>query len=686
MNYALADFAATLEKIKANDETVRKVDFTWTVERIKLTVRGPFPSTLFVADADFCKGAMWLLEQLGTAMQTNTYVNELHLCLPPERLEREGIRPLATWIGTSTSLRVLTLSPVLSDRLISSLVSREDQQEVERVACSELASVLVHAAGQSRLARLNLEHLELPPMTGSLAAILRTGHLRRLDIKSCTADLSENVALKELEMALECNASLELVMPVRLPRIWSTAFHRGLSRQKHLKHMLLERADEEEMPSFLQATSSLEYLRVHTRDVGPSLSLLLSGLRSNSSLTRLALHEMSLRGMGLLLKDVLHHCTTLEDVELSRNRLGDVDFCTLSKSLFLPNSRVRRLAVELNHLNDLSSASVVRQLLTWNCMLQEIQFDGNRFGGAAGVREIACGLARNSTLKSLSLSHCALGNEEIQLIASSLHRNATLEVLHLNFNVFLVDGVIRLVDMLRVNSGLRRLHLINNSIRDEGAELFSKLLRSEKCRLSELRLDHGQVGDYGVMRLTSSLEANSVLEELGLGVGRHVSWRSVESLTNSLPKMAGLRVLHIGNHAFVKSAMAKLADAAIKNHSLIKVDWPDTGDHVYTKVMCAMDRNRVSHVIKAPSILQPYWPSILPSALAWAALETRQASTAVLWGRRVTSIHSAVSSNTMFNVLREVLPDLVHECIRLSPQSTTFMECEPNVVACQWER
>ena len=157
--------------------------------------------------------------------------------------------------------------------------------------------------------------------------------------------------------------------------------------------------------------------------------------------------------------------TSLDVLNLSCNSISDAGVAAVSRAL-LENagSALRQLHLGENIFGVEGCAALRRALESPNCNLETLNLCGNRLGDAA-IKEIAEGLAKNTSLTRLSLIGNSVTDEGCEAIADvALCRNMTLRRLFLNDNRITSTGVLHLERVLGagINCSVEEMPLFNN--------------------------------------------------------------------------------------------------------------------------------------------------------------------------------------------------------------------------------
>merc|ERR1719343_165945 len=106
---------------------------------------------------------------------------------------------------------------------------------------------------------------------------------------------------------------------------------------------------------------------------------------------------------------------------------------------------------------------------------------------AEGVQGKFCvGLGKSTSIKSLCLAACRLGDEGISLLCGPLSTHPSLEHVSLQYNRLEAPAATSLAGMLASNTNLRFLDLSGNSLGPDGAVKLVQGLKKNNGRLRRL--------------------------------------------------------------------------------------------------------------------------------------------------------------------------------------------------------
>ncbi|XP_078514934.1 NACHT, LRR and PYD domains-containing protein 12-like [Lissotriton helveticus] len=352
-----------------------------------------------------------------------------------------------------------------------------------------------------------------------------------------------------------------------------------------------------DLASVLETNSSLTELDLSKnilRDAG--VKRLCKGLKHpNCKLETLRLDHCSLTSSCCEdLASVLETNTSLTELDLRWNELGDAGVKKLCEGLKHPNCKLQTLRLERCSLTGSCCGDLASALET-NSSLTELDLRWNELGDA-GVKKLCEGLKHpNCKLQTLRLNRCSLTGSCCGDLASALETNTSLTELHLGWNEYLGDAGVKklceglkhpncklqklrlescsltgsccedLASVLETNTSLTWLDLRNNEVLgDTGVEKLCEGLKHPNCKLQTLRLDRCSLTDSCCEDLASVLETNTSLTELELG-GNELGDAGVKKLCEGLKHPnCKLLTLSLGGGKLSRETPADLGEALLK--------------------------------------------------------------------------------------------------------------------------
>jgi hypothetical protein len=263
----------------------------------------------------------------------------------------------------------------------------------------------------------------------SLILSFQAGPLGDLAVAAASSGLKNNTTLRELR--------LEDPQDTPVSPIFT-----NLCDHPHLRRLCLRGrvADLAGLDNLLLSDNSkITELEIH-RSLGGRLPIMdltrvLHALARRPALTKLELYSYALgRDEARLLGMALSNTPSLQILNLAFTYLRSAGLREPAPALIHNTSiKVLDLSGYLNTdstvgLRDMDSAELFRGILRSNKTLATLGLSWNWFGEAIGVVEcIVEGLGSNSTLMTIDLARCALGDDGVSILAQTLgSQNTTL--------------------------------------------------------------------------------------------------------------------------------------------------------------------------------------------------------------------------------------------------------------------
>ncbi|NWU97565.1 LRC34 protein, partial [Upupa epops] len=317
----------------------------------------------------------------------------------------------------------------------------------------------------------NLGHPENP----FIAQVLQEADNKIRWTKGITLKIAGNNHLVPVQRVTDYD--LQVLVSV----LCSTALVTGLD----LRYNVLTDAGAEDMATFLQDNSTLQYLNLMFNDIGPSgAELIARALHRNETLTclRMTGNKIGNEG-GMFFASMLRINSTLEKLDL-----GDCDIGTQC---------LIAIATALNRNKSVKAINLNRPLL----YSQEEET----------TVHLALMLKNNFSLVELHLCKHEMKNFGVERLCEALYKNSSLRYLDLSCNKITMDGVKFLGELLKQNQTLAILDLNANRLEDDGAIYLSKALTLYNRTLRALSVVSNNIGGKGLVALSDAMKTNTVL-------------------------------------------------------------------------------------------------------------------------------------------------------------------------------
>ncbi|XP_072893718.1 NACHT, LRR and PYD domains-containing protein 3-like [Hemitrygon akajei] len=233
----------------------------------------------------------------------------------------------------------------------------------------------------------------------------------------------------------------------------------------------------------------------------------------------------------------LHKC---QELRLGRNDLGDSGVKLVSAALRNPECKIQKLWLDNVRLTD-SGAEDLDSALSTNTSLTELDLSDNKLGDS-GVKLVSAAL-RNPECKiqKLLLGDVGLTDSGAKDLASALSTNPSLTGLNLNENKLGDSGVKLVSEALRnPECKIQKLELVYVGLTDSGAEDLVSAL-STNPSLTGLNLRSNSLTDRSVPALRHLILTHPTLERIQLW-GNQFSEAGEKELRSLQEPRPGLRV------------------------------------------------------------------------------------------------------------------------------------------------
>lgn len=239
-----------------------------------------------------------------------------------------------------------------------------------------------------------------------------------------------------------------------------------------------------------------------TKGIKPIASSIGRGLQK----LHLAHNHLKARGVQILASALQKTKHELVFLDLTCNQMGSKGMHTLVEWLMMHREKtLERLWLGSNDLGGETCGSMWSSILEFNSTLTDIRLGGNRLGDA-GAEALSIGLSKNRCLRLLELDWNQISDDGAEALASSLRMNEALRVVDLSGNQVGQRGCIALAEAIPYHLTLRELNLTNNRMNDQAAKSFAQLLTERHCCFDKLICDENPLSQEGVKMLTHAAD------------------------------------------------------------------------------------------------------------------------------------------------------------------------------------
>ena len=270
------------------------------------------------------------------------------------------------------------------------------------------------------------------------------------------------------------------------------------------------------LDSLLDSADTLQSLRIQDYLSINQIKALSKGLASNSSLKELDLSRSRLEDTSCLSLGVGSNAS-LHSLRLRSMNISDEDLEGLLSSLkTLP--AVKELDLSFNRLRDLTNIS---SLILESEYLEHLNIGYQNVWQAPkiSVPEFASALARNRSLKSLSLAKNKLDDIDAELLCAALLKNSTIQSLDLRENRFTEKGLMSILALLAQHTSIQSVNLSQMFISRKILDLMLEVVQRNP-NLVHVEID-GDCPTAAMIRYFSSLNRGGrrlLFEKTSLGL------------------------------------------------------------------------------------------------------------------------------------------------------------------------
>ena len=294
---------------------------------------------------------------------------------------------------------------------------------------------------------------------------------------------------------------------------------KGLSRSKTIQTLKLELIECNDdgavhIALLMAKNQHLKRLEIAANNFGARAAQVLSGALHKSTLSEFSLsatqldnHDRQVGNEGARYFGIcLREDPPLKSFALKQNGVSAEGLYMILDGM-KTNSNLCSLDLSSNPL-DSRGATAMGNFLADTRTLERLVLDDMTQFDDSSVREIAAGIAKNASLKALSLRSCSISSVGGKFLVSALSQHPSLTELRLCGNTQLGSSSVDLLcRMLKKNPTLTVLYLSNCGLGEDGAAYLADLLRGGGG-LTVLAIKRNDIGDAGAIQLAEALMKN----------------------------------------------------------------------------------------------------------------------------------------------------------------------------------
>jgi len=197
--------------------------------------------------------------------------------------------------------------------------------------------------------------------------------------------------------------------------------------------------------------------------------------------------------------------------------------------------------------------------------IEELLLGGTRMG-PGGCEAISRLVGRSASLRTLDLSNCSIGDEEMSVIATSIKSNRTslpLESLQLSFNRITCRGMEHLSNAIWGSRTLKELHLDNNEIGDNGAQLVAAVVPFVRT-LETLNVGFNKIKSSGMKLLMKAVSESKSILNLSVS-GNSIDTASAQFTAYALAHSTSLQSVSFDHCSISKEAQRHIVAGIVSN-------------------------------------------------------------------------------------------------------------------------
>jgi Ran GTPase-activating protein (RanGAP) involved in mRNA processing and transport len=217
----------------------------------------------------------------------------------------------------------------------------------------------------------------------------------------------------------------------------------------------------------------------------------------------------------MLVEAIDRHCSTLEILNFSNNKIGDEGALSLSEKIIMMKGLLT-LNLDGNALGDDTMSEIIKSVNTLaNLKILKLSNNalGNKTNESQFVDQLNTLLKNSGTLIELDLSWNNFRGKAAENLLVGLKENFTIKKLNLSFNLFGVSvpgcpaSIVKFSEVLQENTVLEEVDLSNNLIDAKSAFCLAHGLRIN-ITLKSFIINGNPIGSSGIKYLLQSLNDN----------------------------------------------------------------------------------------------------------------------------------------------------------------------------------
>ncbi|KAF4115056.1 hypothetical protein G5714_002545 [Onychostoma macrolepis] len=288
----------------------------------------------------------------------------------------------------------------------------------------------------------------------------------------------------------------------------------------------------------------------------------------------------------------------LKDLDLSGNKLGDLDGKKLSALLMDSHCKLEKIKLNKCELTEESCSALASVLSSDSNSLKDLDLSNNNLHDS-GVNLLSDGLKNNCKLEKLRLSDCSITEEGYKALASALRSNPShLIELDLTGNYPGLSGVKKLSDLLQ--DGHCTVRFLRSPAAEEACEYLTKVLGKSPLLLKQLDLSGEKLGDLDGEKLSALLmDSHSKVEKIKLN-NCELTEKSCSVLAAVLSSKTILKEMNLNNSRLLDSGVKEICEG-LKNPvcelKILKLSNCGIAEEGYKALASAL-RSNPSHLIE----------------------------------------------------------------------------------------